>query len=186
MKLEQLFLFKLFKEYRPFFWVCVFFIAFQIFFSAKRIQNFPFFTFDMYSRPVEVPKTINIPLIKIDDLKFDFSTLNPWTEYTVLNTFDLFRFFKLSNQDVWAHTIIDRKNKYFFLKGFDDHLLINQKEDYDKYPAWIFDYLENALNSKTKKNSMEFSIATYNVKDRKLIYKEEKSLFKINNNTYGN
>ena len=89
-------------------------------FSVKRVQNFPFFTFDMYSRPVEVPSKIKQTTIKLDDLKFDFSQLNPWTEYTLINTFDLFRFYKLTNQDVWAHTIIDRKNKYFFLKGLDD------------------------------------------------------------------
>lgn len=182
MDYSKLFLVRLYNEYRSFFWVCVVFIIFQFMFSVKRVQNFPFFTFDMYSRPVEVPNKLNKTTIKLDDLKFDFSQLNPWTEYTLINTFDLFRFYKLTNQDVWAHTIIDRKNKYFFLKGLDDHQLINAKEDYDKYPKWVFDFLENSLNTETKKNSLEFLISTYEVKNRVLVLKEEKSEFKINNN----
>ena len=46
----------------------------------------------------------------------------------------------------------------------------------------MFDFLENSLNTETKKNSLEFLISTYEVKNRVLVLKEEKSEFKINNN----
>lgn len=67
MNYNNWYLIRAWKQSKILFVAIVIFLSFQLFFSIKRIQNFPFFTYDMYSRKIEKPITFSLYEVKINN-----------------------------------------------------------------------------------------------------------------------
>lgn len=182
MNKENLFLVKLFREYKIFFWVCLVFILLQTFFTIKRVQNFPFFIFDMYSREVTIPDTIHFNMIMLDDQEFDYTRLPHWSEQTLLGTFDLYRDYRTRKEDNWARVIRKRFPETSFLGSYLNNTLTNTAVQYNKYPNWIFNYIDNITGADAKSNSIEFIDAYYKVNGYDIQPINQVSLFRLENN----
>lgn len=182
MNKENLFLVKLFREYKVFFWICVVFIILQAFFMIKRVQNFPFFIYDMYSRHVTIHDTIHFNMIMLDDQEFDYTRLPHWSEQTVLGTFDLYRDYRKRKEDNWARVIRSRFSTSSSLGAYLNNTLTNSSAQYNKYPSWIFNYIDNITGAEAKSNSIEFIDAYYKVDNYELKPINQVSLFRLENN----
>src|SRR5436190_3859137 len=58
---------KVYKEWRTFFWVIIIAISAQLFFMVKGISNVPFFLYHMYSYAHQPKDSFNVILIKTTD-----------------------------------------------------------------------------------------------------------------------
>ena len=62
----------------------------QAYFMYKRIHNFPFFIYDMYSRPVTEPKEIKVPVLYINGKETDYTRFPNWKEGAIVNLFKFY------------------------------------------------------------------------------------------------
>jgi len=67
--------------------VCILiFILGEIFFNVKRIQNFPFFIYDMYSRPQQAQSIYEVYSIYCNGKLFDYTKLGDYQEGILIQT----------------------------------------------------------------------------------------------------
>ena len=164
--MHSIYLIKVWKESKALFIFLFIFIFFQFFFISKRIQNFPFFIFDMYSRPIEKPTTFSIYEIKANGKSVDYTSFKNTQENTILNSIQTYSTAKKEFPKSIYETLIEHrfKNKisttnYQFIKN---GLTNNQA---------TFDYFDNWLNRYCIQSNIDFSVYknTYNFQNKSKI-----------------
>lgn len=169
MNLNQLYLVKVFKQSKLLFVGVMVFIFFQLFFNFKRIHSFPWFVWDMYSRPVKVNKVNSIYEIVVDGESIPYTELPYWGEIGVYKTFRMYNKMVINQyQDPMDAAI---KNKCRFLPDAFYPILNdkinNQGFETATYPAWLHQYLEKQLNRKIA--LLEVNEVKYQTKNDKYI-----------------
>jgi hypothetical protein len=140
------------------------FIVGQIFFSIKRIHNFPFFIYDMYSRPqakVENATTLNI---YINGKIFDYTQLGEYKEGVLINTIKTYIKAKNSQNILPA---LAQKVKHInnqTIANYADQYFANDSVAIANFPVWMLHYLEIA----TKKD-----INTYQIEESSISYENK-------------
>lgn len=164
--MHSIYLIKVWKESKALFIFLFIFIFFQFFFIAKRIQNFPFFIFDMYSRPIEKPTTFSIYEIKANGKSVDYTSFKNTQENTILNSIQTYSTAKKEFPKSIYETLIEHrfKNKisttnYQFIKNG----LSNNE-------AAIYEF-DNWLNRYCIQSNVDFSVYknTYNFQNKSKI-----------------
>lgn len=118
----------------------VLFMAGQVYFSAKRIQSFPFFTFDMYSRPYHEAEVFTLYEVFCDGRRMDYTCLTNTQEATLLSS--------LLNYENEIHALPASPDDVLIEHRFSKHVspaqyafirdgLINNREAIDAYPGWL-------------------------------------------------
>ncbi len=142
--MKDIYLIKVWKQSKILFCCIILFIIFQVFFINKKIQNFPFFIFDMYSKPIETPTTFQTYEIKINNQPYNYFALTNIRENVILNTIQTY------------HAILQSDGKFLYQQQFDkrfksivsdrDYLFIKSGLDNDSiaihhFTNWLACYL---------------------------------------------
>lgn len=162
--MRSFYLIKVWKESKLLFIGIIIFIFFQFFFIAKRVQNFPFFIFDMYSRPIEKPTTFSIYEIKQNEQTINYTAFTNTKENVVLNTIKTYESAKQSFPYAINEAVIEHrfKNKISSLNyQFIRYGLINDKESIAKFDNWLNQYLiQSNVDFSVFKNTYNFQSKT--------------------------
>lgn len=162
--MQSIYLIKVWEESKALFIFLFIFIFFQFFFIAKRIQNFPFFIFDMYSRPIEKPSSFTIYEIKINGKTLDYTTLTNTKENVLLNSIYTYEnakqvFPKSTNEAVIEHRFKNKisASSYQFIKNG----LTNNQAAIDEFDNWLNRYcIQSNVDFSVYKNTYNFQNKT--------------------------
>lgn len=128
------------------------FIAFaclQVYFISIRVQNYPFFIYDMYSRPVgDTQPIIQYRFIADGDTLYP-STLPIMAEGMLVNSLKIYDHRISSGSDYWNQALTSRQNRLG--KSFrrrSERFLRNEPADVAQYPAWLHRYVETHMTDR--------------------------------------
>lgn len=85
-KYKQLFLKRIYNEWRLLFWLVIVFILAQVFFMAKAIENVPFFLYHMYSKAHPKKDSTAVYLVKTPDGYFNHKRLSSREQEILMNS----------------------------------------------------------------------------------------------------
>lgn len=159
------YLIRVWKQNKILFAFILFFIFLQSFFIIKRVQNFPFFIFDMYSRPIDKPETFTLFIVN-DEQLLDYTKLTNIEEAKLLSHIKTYQANLHSFPNFVHQQVLDNrcKNKlsnhhYQFIKDG----LSNDSTFKMFFPSWLNgNYLYTSNQYSIKQNTYRFS-------DKKLI-----------------
>jgi len=144
-----MFLIKVYKQWKAFFWVILIALVTQFFFMVKGIQNIPFFLYHMYGYAHQSRDSINVILVKTPD-----GYMNPFelsgreSEMLMYNVLD---YIKMKRND-WKDDLIPTVKKRFSNRvsastyNFLQKGLVNDSSNFSKYYDWWQRYF-NAVYS---------------------------------------
>jgi hypothetical protein len=175
MNWNQLYLVKVFKQSKWLFAGILIFIFFQIFFNVKRIHSFPWFVWDMYSRPEQVSEVNSCYEIYADGQRISYTDLPFWGEIGVYKTFRSYNWMVKNDYHDPMDEAVKNKCRYLpaFVYPYLSYKINNQGFETATYPAWLHQYLEHQLNKK---------IALLEIKEVK--YKSENGKYIPNGESY--
>ncbi len=155
--MDQWYIIRLFKQSKLLFVLFCGFLSFQLFFTTKRVHNYPFYIYDMYSRPVDIHNTHSLYEIIVNDQPLEYTGLTIWKEGVIINTLRLFEFKKDNNgDDPWAPALKDRdsriNNAQFSARA--NHYLLNNQDDFNRFPEWLATYISNSTRQKVHRLSI--------------------------------
>lgn len=81
-----LFLKQIYRDWKPFFWMLLLLMGGQAFFMLKKIQNLPFFLYEMYSRDHQPRDSFAVYLIKTPDGYFNHKSLSGREQEMLMNS----------------------------------------------------------------------------------------------------
>jgi len=123
------------------------FIAFQAFFIFKRVHNYPFMIYDMYSRPEQKHTSTNQYLIIAGKDTILLSDLPLMLEGRILKSLKIYENHLVHGEDPWSPALNSRmeRMKNAWLTNRMRTSLVNSKERVDAYPMWLQDFLERKV-----------------------------------------
>jgi len=163
---KKWYLVRVWKQNKILFAFILYFILLQSFFTIKRVQNFPFFIFDMYSRPIDKPETITIYEIKYANKSLPYTQLTDVKESMLLSQIKAYQANKQAFPDFVHQQVLDNRfknklsNKSF---QFVKNGLSNDSTFKKMFPIWLNKMYLNSSNGYSIKEN------TYRVSDKKLL-----------------
>ena len=127
--MEKLFLSQLLKSDKLLFSIAVVFIAFQLFFTIKGVETFPFVHWGMYSEKKESGNVFRIFEIKVADRK-------------ALIGHSLAKYDELSSNNFWEKEseVIEKRAETIGNKELLRNQILNDSSSVKKYPYWLLQY----------------------------------------------
>jgi hypothetical protein len=126
------------------------FCAFQAFFIAKRIHNYPFMIYDMYSRPEQAAASAVHYLVVADGDTLNLAALPIFTEGRIINNLDIYAHHLRYGEDYWSPALTSRQDRWIDgvfdrsrLRDRSDALLRNSAQKTGEFPAWLLGELEH-------------------------------------------
>lgn len=166
MNYSNWYLIRVWKQSKFLFLCFLLFIAFQVFFSAKRIQNFPYFTYDMYSRIIEKPDVFTLYELKNQQHAVNYTSLTNLKENLLLNTLKAYEDYSNSFPEYYHDEVLKKRFKdkvssrtYQFIHDG----LITDAAFKQQFPVWI------NTNFKVSDDSFLIEKNTYQFSDLKMI-----------------
>ena len=152
MNQNNWFVVRLLQQNKLLFCFVLFFSFFQIFFEYKRIHSFPWIIWDMYSRVETIPDTIIETEIFIDGKILDVTKIPIWQEATILHTYKMYNWQKLNEDHDPMNEVVRHRTSYFpkRIYHYVAYKINNHKEETEKYPVWLLNYLEKISHKKIK------------------------------------
>jgi|JI10StandDraft_1071094.scaffolds.fasta_scaffold67577_4 hypothetical protein len=174
-RFQNLYLVNVFRQNKILFSFIVLFIGFQLYFNQKRIHSFPWFVWDMYSRPATLPDTITQTEIFVDGERLNITALPIWEELSVLHTYKMYNWQRMNNFKDPMNDVVINRTRLFpeSVYHFAAWKINNHKEEAETYPTWLKQYLEQCLHKK---------IDTLELRDVQYIYTNGK--FEALNNSW--
>ncbi|MCB9033353.1 MAG: hypothetical protein H6553_05915 [Chitinophagales bacterium] len=168
MNFNQLFIVRLWKSSKLLSILIIVFCIFQLIFSLKRIQSFPWLTWDMYSRTQHIPQQITQREFYINDSLLNIVALSNWQEEVVKNSYSYYSAMKKNNFQPIFTEAFDSRTRFLNdkTKSCVYENLYNIKAEIKDYPNWLKRYLSSIKKEK---------IHTITVKER---------IFVLENNHY--
>jgi len=122
-------------------------IAFQAFFIYKRVQNYPFMIYDMYSRPEAKNKIANQYLIVASKDTIILSKLPIHLEGRIRNSLNHYEYHHIHGEDPWTPALESRaeRMKNEKIRNRMRSTLSNDRLDVDRYPVWLKEFLERKV-----------------------------------------
>lgn len=172
--MNRIFLVEVFQKNKILFLFFLLFIVGQAFFMKIRIHNFPFYVFDMYSRPDEHRGgDKSIYQININDERLLIHQLSQYQQATVIGGWKYYHYLQQGNEDYWKKAAF----KNFKFIPLDKNILLNNRENIEKQVVWLKLYLEKLVGATIKSLIVEKVDYTTNTNEeiiennRQLIYK---------------
>lgn len=134
---------RLYKEWRLLFWILVLFLAGQLFFMAKAIQNVPFFLYHMYSRDQHAVDSTAVYLIKTPEGYFNHKKLSGREQEMLMNSVSYYVRLK-QNGDGINESVKKRFGNMVNGTGYDQllKLLGNDSSSLSAFPQWWSKYFQ--------------------------------------------
>ena len=159
-----MFLQKVYKEWRLFFWVLVCFITCQLYFIYKGIENAPFFVYGMFAGVYPEKDSFNVLLIKTDKgLVSPFKLSNREAEM-LTNNIPAYQQLKNNGGDSGLNkTIYKRFNSFLSPQNYQFVFngLSNNSSAVNNYPDWWSKYFQSASKEKFDTVSVIKSTVSY-------------------------
>ncbi|MFN8259868.1 MAG: hypothetical protein U0X41_02905 [Chitinophagales bacterium] len=151
-RFQNLYLVRVFRQNKILFAFILLFIGFQIYFNNKRIHSFPFFVWDMYSRPATLPDTLTQTEVFVDGKRLDVTKLPIWEELSILHTYKMYNWQRINDYNDPMDEVVRLRTKYFpeRIYSFAAWKINNHASEAATYPAWLKQYLEKTLDRKIK------------------------------------
>jgi hypothetical protein len=179
--MKNLYFVKLWKQNKLLFSFILFFCFFQFYFNQKRIHSFPWFVWDMYSRPHVLPEENSQFVLYLDDTIFNHTKLPIWKEETILKTVKMYNWQVQNNySDAMKNVVVQRTRLFKMpLKNYTSHQILNDSTAYFYYKDWLYNYVQNNCKKKFKKLELKeiklkFENGQYIQKDIYTIFSEIK------------
>ena len=140
---------KVYKEWRGFFWLIIIAISTQLFFMTKGVSNIPFFLYHMYSYAHQPKDSFNVLLIKTKDGYLDpYRVSGRESEMLMKNI----PYFMLQKNRGWKDDIsltVEKRFKNQLPGPVYDYLhrgLVNDTTAFLKYPRWWQQYFDRTYH----------------------------------------
>jgi len=148
-------------------------IILQGFFIYKRIHNFPFMIYDMYSRPEQKKAYSNHFLMIADNDTLNLVALPILKEGAIINSLNIYIDHQQNGAAKWENALAsrqDRLGKKFTNRS--NHYLKHSDEAVSQYPFWLKNYIEEQVVHRPVQRLKVFQMTT----DTKFgfVYKETK------------
>lgn len=141
--MSDIFIWEVFRKNKFLFLIICLFITGQVFFSTIRIHNFPFFIYDMYSRPEEHKGgSTSIYEFYINGKRWNISNLNQYQQATVIGSINSYIRLHNEKEDYWKKSAL--KNLSFI--PIDKKRIFNSKENLKLHSEWLTCYVEKIYN----------------------------------------
>ncbi len=140
-----MFLIKVYKQWKAFFWGIIIALVAQFFFMAKAIENIPFFLYHMYGYAHMPKDSINVILVKTPDGYMNPFELSGRESEMLMNNILYYTKMKRNN---WNDYLIPTVEKRFLNRmpantfRFLQQGLINDSIDFSRYTDWWVRYLK--------------------------------------------
>ena len=163
--MSQWYVIKLWRTSRTLFAVIALFSTVQVSFTIKRIHNFPFFIYDMYSRPAQKPEKVSVPVLYVNDTMRNYALLPNWKEGALLN---------LSKFYIGSMDKISQPERVFKQRFGNRFQMIGTKiypdsSAYLAFPEWYAGYLSACFNTDVYSYRLgyrEFSVDNQNIQSQ--------------------
>jgi hypothetical protein len=131
------------------FWILVLFMAGQLFFMAKAIENVPFFLYHMYSRDQHGVDSTAVYLVKTPDGYFNHEKLSNREEEMLMNSVSYYVKLK-QNGDGINESVKKRFGNIIKGTGYDNLLqqLSNDSSSLSRFPQWWSKYFQAVSKNK--------------------------------------
>ncbi|HMU98930.1 MAG TPA: hypothetical protein PLC61_06020 [Chitinophagales bacterium] len=144
---------RLYKANKYIFLVVLLFCFGQAFFSQKRIINFPWYTYDMYSRPYNLDSAKDVVFLYINDTLYNHENLAIWKESVLFNTAKMYN--NLSKNQ-FIDPAIPTTNQVFrsmpeCFKHYAVKHINNQVSNPEEYKNWLVQYIKDNTHTIPKK-----------------------------------
>jgi hypothetical protein len=138
--MEKLFLYQLLKSDKLLFSIAVVFIAFQLFFTIKGVETFPFVHWGMYSEKKESGNAFMVFEIKVADKKVSFSDMIDCKKALIGHS--LAKYAELSSNNFWEKEseVIEKRAETIGNKELLRNEILNDSASVKKYPYWLLQY----------------------------------------------
>ena len=152
---------KVWKQSKILFLAIVVFTSFQVLFSVKRVQNFPFFIYDMYSRTIDKPEVFTVYEIKLNGITTDYSAFTNTKESFFLSQIQAYESNLQSYPFISQQEVLDDRfknkvspNTYQFIKTG----LSNDPSFIKEFPIWLNrNFLQTNHSFTVEKNTYSFN-----------------------------
>lgn len=121
----------------------------QAFFIYKRVHNYPFMIYDMYSRKEQPKKYSNIYTIVADNDTLNLVKMPILQEGMIVNSLKNYEYLLTHNENYWDNALSSRQlrlGKRFTKRS--DKLLRTSQEELKDYPIWLKKYIEDQVVDK--------------------------------------
>ena len=140
---------RIYKEWRLLFWILVLFMAGQLFFMAKAIENVPFFLYHMYSRDQHHVDSTAVYLVKTADGYFNHKKLSAREQEMLMNSISYYVKLK-QNGDGINESVQKRFGKMVNGTRYETLLkqLSNDSSSLSTFPQWWSKYFQAVSKNK--------------------------------------
>lgn len=134
-------------------------VVFQVLFMVKRVHNYPFMIYDMYSRPIDAKPAIAHYRIIADRDTLNLISLPKFQEGRIIRSLDIYRIsLETDGGDPWMDALEARQAKWsWFSKVRSDRFLRNDPERVAEFPVWLHRHMEKHVTG----NSIDSLLVEY-------------------------
>lgn len=156
--MDDFYLYRLFRSNKMLFIFVLVFIFFQIYFNQKRIHSFPWFVWDMYSRPYSPPNETSVFVIALDGKIYNHTQLPIWKEEIIFKTNKMYNWQVIQNFQDPMKSVVDSRTRFFkndIIYNYTQGRILNNKSEYEyAYKIWFKNYVNANIGSSFK--TLEF------------------------------
>ncbi len=139
----------------------VLFICGELFFNIKRIHNFPFFVYDMYSHPQQEKSIYQVYSIYINGKIFDYTKVGDYKEGILLQTLRQYEMAKQAKSLQPALFLKSQKMDSRFIRQRVAKQFFADSSAIDAYPSWFFHTLQKMSRDSILSCRVEKSTISY-------------------------
>jgi hypothetical protein len=152
MKIERLFLYKVYRHSKKLFFIFLLFTVVTIFCNLTGFEITPFYVWGMYSAKEKAIAEYPVYKITADGKPIDYSSgYFPANRFFLNSPLDYYSDISKNGTDPLKHFLQQKlKNKYSLIRTFEDKVL-NSKNEIDRFPEWYKRYLEQTAGEKIEK-----------------------------------
>ncbi len=136
--MQQMFIKRLFYEWRVLFWMVLVLILAQLFFMYKGIENVPFFLYHMYAQPHGHKDSATVLLVKTENSYINNKTFSNRQEELLFNAAGYWLSLKSSARDTILPVVESRFKSRMPAAMYArmEQQLSNSSAAIDSFPAW--------------------------------------------------
>lgn len=149
MKIERLFLYKVYRHSKKLFYLFLSFTVVTIFCNLAGFEMTPFYVWGMYSEKEKAISEYPVNKITADGNFIDYSSgYFPANRFFLSSTLDYYADVSRNGSDPLQSFLKQKlKNKYSIIHPFENRIL-NSTDDIDQFPEWYKRYLQQTTGKK--------------------------------------
>ncbi len=171
MKIQNLYLVKVFTKSKVLFSFIFLFIVFQSYFYYIKSSTFPWFYWSLYAYTENLPDTMIQREVFINGDRLDVTTIPIWQESIIMHTFSMYNWQHQNGFNDPQNELVKKRTRFFPKKvySYAAYKINNQKEEAVTYPNWLIQYLSKITGKRIEIIEYKEVRYKYNVSENKFI-----------------